>query len=463
MNAIRSSALLRIFLPLTVALAWVACTGTPGVGGSSNPSQPPGNAPPPVADGGTPGADGGTSGADAGLPDAGTPSGTDGGTGGAGGGGGGSDGGTPGPDAGTPDGGTDPAAQYDPRFIIHRSDSAACAGIGPSAVPTPVRLLRTQHTGGYAWCSGPMESDGRGDVAVSCESTLPERGWQELYSADGRVKGEMKAFSIAPLDDGFATAYFPFGGQQPSQVTFAWFDGAWQQQQYSDPFATPRGLSGMAWRGALLYRLRDDNGGALTTQRFDSHGNPRRSPRSWPGARSLEGAPVDSQGNALVLWRETWDGPLRAQWMGPDDASQGPAFNLPGASGEGLLSPLIGGGFVRDRSFMLRVGQAPDPAVPAWMATRTGPFRIVNNARAYAFYKEDAEGSEQPCQGPSVTLVAPDGTVCGTVDLVAGDATCGQPVRVGVDGTLMQSLRVSSDPDMELETAVWRWWPGLFR
>lgn len=427
--------------------------------------EPPGTSPtdagtPPGQDAGTPaGADGGVPVPDGGTPsggapDAGTPRpGADGGT---------PDAGTPGPgaDGGTSgggDGGTafDPAS-YDPRFAVTRSDAPACAGIGPGPVPTPARQVFSNPSNTHD-CWGPEVSDGQGDIGTRCYAWSADVGWFDLHPLRGPL-GQLNANQLVPFIDGFGAAYTP-QGPRAMQLNFAWFDGAdWHTSSAPQAEQTLVRLIGA---GARALVLRQGPGGApLSLQDYDAHGNPLGPPRAWPGT-GFGYAGVDARGYVLITWSTAPGGGLTGQWLTPEGAPLGAAFDAPPPPDDSAtLEPLANGGFVLGRAAVLPEGQPPAP-VPSWLAARPQPFVLVNGGRAYAFFKPDAEPPGQPC-APTVTVVAPDGTACGTVSLLFGTNTCPQPARVGIDGTLMQSWATGRRDHFGATVYVWRWWPRLF-
>ena len=412
-------------------------------------------------DAGTPGGtDGGTNGGtdtgSNGSTDAGTPGGTDGGTSSD------TDAGSPGTDAGSPGdtgGGTDggsaatfPASE-DPQFVVIRSSAPACSGIGPQGDPgTPTRVLRA-FPSGYWWCRDPAAgdfatSDGQGDVAFSCESALPESGWNEVYSRDGTVNTKINSWGlVAGLGDGFVAAYIPWGNFK-ADLTFTWFDGTWHSAGYSDKPEEARGAAALAWRPVLVVRRSD-----RTTQWHDEHGNPLRPAVTWPYIPLVLG--VDTLGHALIGQNTpgTAEGEIYGMWIDSEDQQVGLPFSWRDFPG-GRAEPVIGGGLLFNRTTFVPSGGAPHPA-PAWFATHAEPMRIVNDARAYAFAR-----SERGSCAPTVTLVAPDGTECGSISLIGRDFGCPQTAAVGVDGSLIQSIATDVKDPSGYAYTIWRWWPA---
>ena len=368
-------------------------------------------------------------------------------------------------DAGNPDGGAsdggaswDPAS-LDPRIEVSMSGAPDCAGVGPEEVaPVPVRVLRTFPSSRWG-CSGPATSDGQGDVAFPCVSAFPESGWNDLYSADGRFRGQIHGWSSAlPTALGFVSGYTPFGPRE-NRFEFAWFDGAaWQGATAAD--ATVAGHWIAANPGTSVLELWDDDaaGGGPATRWVDLRGNALRPPRPWPGVH-FGAAGVDGRGRALVAYSKDPLGGTFLRWLEPDD-SVGPEFGSPSDTlpGPGEIVPLAGSGVLLNRSWIVRSG-ATRVESAGWLQARTEPFAVVNGGRAYAF---TATSASPPCS-PTVQLYATGGTFCGTLSLYGAGDSCPQHADVGIDGTLIQSVPTDHETTVGSKDTLWRWWSGYLR
>ncbi|HYZ89243.1 MAG TPA: hypothetical protein VE620_08105 [Myxococcales bacterium] len=315
----------------------------------------------------------------------------------------------------------------------------------------PTRTLRT-FPSADSWCLDSRTpnfatSDGQGDVAFSCESALPELGWNEVYSRDGTVNTRINTFGLATgLADGFVAFYVPFGNFK-SDLTFTWFDGSWHSGGYSDKPGEGRAAATHAWRPVLVVRRSDQ-----TTQWHDEHGTPLRPAKTWPYVPLVFG--VDSLGHALIGQNTpyTADGEIYATWIDSDDQQVGLPFSWRDHPVSGPVEHVIGGGLLFNRTTLVRSGELPQPA-PAWFASHTEPMTVVNGARAYAFTRSDPDSC-----APTVTLFAPDGTECGSISLIGRDSSCPQPAALGIDGTLIQVINTDVKDSNGFAYTIRRWW-----
>lgn len=354
------------------------------------------------------------------------------------------------------DGGTSNASdpQPDPGATLRVTPSGApgCDGLLPSSIPLPT-TIRVGVSASFS-CSDAWTSDGQGDVAVPCDSGSGGQGFAILYSRDGATKGQLFTRTTPQsTTDGFASAYSP-SGSGGTLITFAFTsDGAWQSTQFSEDLRAMSQLIASPQGGALLL---SGTGGGATSQWFDAHGTPVRPARSWPQVASFEYAALDSAGNALVAYRDG-HGALRGQWISSADADLGAPFDAPALDPESEpITALAGSGVILGRRAIALPGQPLAP-VPAWLSTRPEPFQTVRGSRAYAFLPHFAPGA--PACAPSVELVLPDGTSCGTIDVLEPGSMCPSWARVGPDGTLMHGMADTGSPQGQ----QWRWWPGLLK
>ena len=344
----------------------------------------------------------------------------------------------------------DPSS-LDPRIDVTLTGAPSCAGVGPrSPVPPPVRIVRPSTT---SCGSGGATSDALGDVAVACLDGRGDRGWNEIFSADGTQHTTIAAWGLAvPTDEGFAAAYRGFGARTARQ-SFVWFDGAaWQAWSDPDASAPMRGVSARPGKAVLEVAWTDSSGIGATTRWVDAHGTPLQPARAWPDAMTLNVAAIDAVGRALVTYGTTAAPGIFARWLQPDDTA-GPEMPIPGSD---AWEPLAGGGLLYARTSVLRSGATALEPAPSWLASRSEPMAIVNGGRAYAFVSDTTDASQ--CVA-TVALVATDGTACGAVTLTSPQASCPQHTSIGPDGTVIQ-LVPTSQPD---PGSVWRWWSGYLR
>ena len=347
----------------------------------------------------------------------------------------------------------DPAS-LDPRIVVTTSSADVCAGVGlQQPVPAPVRVTRS-FPSSYWGCGGWMTGDGQGDVAFQCTSYLPESGWAEVISADGTTtNSQLKTYAKpVPLDDGFASSFNPAPyGPNTQTTSFAWFDGArWQLNQFVQPAASGWEVAGHAWTGAVMYRTDDGNGSGPMTQWVDTHGNALSDPLYW-NASSVSVRGVDSLGNALVLL----PGAAAFQWIDQGNNPVGDQYPWTNRVSYPPWDPLIGGGLIARNGAIYPDG-APSDVPPSWLNGKPGDMQVVNAGAAYAFTREGQ------CT-PTVSLYAPDGTLCGSVSLYGATDACPQPASLGVDGTLIQDVRSGTYDQYGAQVHVWRWWPQMFR
>jgi hypothetical protein len=85
---------------------------------------------------------------------------------------------------------------------------------------------------------------------------------------------------------------------------------------------------------------------------------------------------------------------------------------------------------------------------------------VVNGGRAYAFV---SDGAGTTGCAATVSLVATDGTACGTITLTSPAASCPQRTSVGADGTLIQLVQTAQAADPQAAASLWRWWPAYLR
>ena len=343
----------------------------------------------------------------------------------------------------------DPSS-LDPRIDVLLTGSPSCAAVGPrDPAPSPVRIVRPSTT---SCGSAGATSDGLGDVAVACLDGTGDRGWNEVFSRDGNQHATLAGWTLAaPTDSGFAAAYRPFGARTARQG-FVWFDsGAWQSSSDPDTSSPMRFVFSRPGKGTLEIAWTDGSGNGATTRWVDAHGNPLRPALAWPAAVGLGVGGIDDLGRALLTYGSATSPGTSARWLDRDDVT-GTELQVPAPDG---WEPLSGGGLVQRRTFVLRSGSTALEPAPAWLAAHTEPMTIVNGNRAYAFVT-DANAS-QGCV-TTVSLVATDGTSCGTITLTA-QTGCPQRTSIGPDGTLIQLVpTLQPDPG-----SVWRWWSGYLR
>jgi len=342
-------------------------------------------------------------------------------------------------------------ASLDPRIAVALTGAPSCAGVGPrSPAPAPVRIVRPSTT---SCGSGGATSDALGDVAVACLDGRGDRGWNEVFSADGTQHTTIATWSLAvSTDAGFAAAYRAFGARTARQ-SFVWFDGAaWQGWSDPDTSAPMRAVSSRPGKSVLEVAWTGSSGIGATTRWVDAHGTPLHPVRAWPDAVTLNVAGIDDLGRALVTYGTASAPGIFARWLQPDDTA-GPEMQIAGSDG---WEPLAGGGLLYARASILRSGSTALEPAPPWLASHTEPMAIVNGGRAYAFLSDSTDPSG--CVA-TVALVAPDGTACGAVTLASPQAGCPQHTSIGPDGTLIQ-LVPTSQPD---PGSIWRWWSGYLR
>ncbi|MHB1846073.1 MAG: hypothetical protein ACYCWW_14705 [Deltaproteobacteria bacterium] len=450
---------MKILLPfalLPLALALAACgplsnraSLSPGAGGPA--SLPGGKTAGPRATTGsatTGGATtfGGTSGG-AGTSGAASPTGPSGGSSG-------SAGGSGGPSGGGSTGSTGGGGQ----------SSGGAAGLDggspgglPGSAPPPVIVTLSSEAQTLACLPTAGTDDGPGTLAVG---ELPSAGKGTVWKFWSIETGVL--LNLATED----SVDLPLVWSQPSGFTGLSLDAASGTQLLrsyshegalvssvlvqSDPASSAAGAPVSSGGTVLLRGLFDGSGCSIRFARYDVTGATLGSEQTvetgLPAAAGTLRCPappfwVDLEGDTLVFVAPA--GKVRARWLGPTGAPQGPWFAAPAipsamaALSDGSLAskePTPGGPSLWLRRYP--DGAVVPAALPGWIASRQ-PVAVypIHGGQGYlATFPEPSESE----------IFSADGTSCGPAGIPAA--------VIGRDGSAMR----------QDGRCVYNWWPGLF-
>ncbi|GAC1535610.1 MAG: hypothetical protein NVS2B9_00970 [Myxococcales bacterium] len=206
-------------------------------------------------------------------------------------------------------------------------------------------------------------------------------------------------------------------------------------------------------------------------------------PKPLASAGAVLGAGVDLLGRSLVVTDgapKFGGGHISGQWFERDGTPLTGEFVLvrgftPGPATWVETSPLIGGGLL-----VRRMDQADSPVrhsvalvvvpsgvalaspAPAWMVSRRDvQLQLARGRRGYAALPY---GAAKVACSQRVEVLAPDGTSCGVRDYPIAAGTCDtKDLTLGMDGTVIQPLPTSLEPNDGSRTCTWRWWTGAVR
>src|SRR6266850_708829 len=354
--------------------------------------------------------------------------------------------------AASPDGGSNPAPEppwpCDPSVAagegVTIGNSGACPGLLPAAVTCAADLIICSGVGyptegGISGNSAVgATSDGRGSVVLSChpaDAGRPLLNFLFVPTRSGFLSKAGLGVDVRPLGDGFVVSQGSDALPPPS-YDFIAHDGHLRAGQ--------RG--GTLYASAAHAVIVGLTNGGIVAQSFSAAGAPAAttSLASFSGdAGSLMlGGAMNASGATLVIWQVYGDSTATARWLAAD-GTPGAPFSIAGWTSSAPDTRALAGGSIaiaaqppsgvsmRSWRGVIAPGETVERPAPAWLAAR-GDFLLLPEGKAMAF------GSE---------ILAPDGTVCGTVDL-------GAPlVGIGLDGTAFAARNQRS----------FRIYPQLFR
>jgi len=366
---------------------------------------------------------------------------------------------------------------------------AACAGLVPGSLPTPVVHFEQYPVAAQAgFCNELPIADGRGNVAMPILATENHPGWR-ILSPTGTALGQINIFRGDLY--GTVAGFTGYGGDPTHQTIFV---------ESVDVTGRVSGSTQLVGAGSFTA---DPNGGLFFVGQFsrdfvtappqgpqafktNADGSLRYGPVALPSASSVFGLGVDLDGSAVVLFGGG-AGRIDALWLGPSGRITTPAFNVlqgfqPGEDTWFETSPLIGGGVALRRMdaatrsrfdpgrssqwiAVLPRGVAHADPVPDWLAQRPNAnMELVRGRGAYAFLPW--EGDADVCN-QQIEIVAPSGSSCGKLDFPIDGLPCRtRELRLGADGTVLQKMpsdREQSPTNNGVFTCTLRYWPAALK
>src|SRR6185503_12441507 len=103
---------------------------------------------------------------------------------------------------------------------------------------------------------------------------------------------------------------------------------------------------------------------------------------------------------------------------------------------------------------------APAPP-PSWLASRpVSPMHMVHGGQGYAVLPNPAVGD---C-AQTIDVVSPSGKTCGSQTFRAVAGSCAtNAIRVGYDGTVVQTLPGVPSCSGRSCSCTWQWWTGFYQ
>lgn len=380
---------------------------------------------------------------------------------------------------------SEPAGEPGPR---PSPSPSACVGLLPERV-SPVS--RDVVTGFVDSCELHPALDGAGSLAYAAGYVGYGNYRWYVLGPDGSRGGD---FHSAPTPDvwpqahGFQMVNVICGGGNAG-VDFEAYDGRGQHlatvglgnypdcsgAQFDDASDSAGGTV-VAWMTTASGALNDLHR-ELKVRRFDGTARDRFEPvtaASWlQGGEERPAVAVgtDVLGRTLVLWNgEAFfgAGSTAGRWLDANGAPLTPIFQarIPSLGTESrVLSPLMGGGLALrlDGTWAARFesGASEASAPPSWLAQRRGRLHIVRGGKAYALLPP---APTAPVCRQQVEVLAPDGTLCGTLAFDTPEGACvTSPLVLGADGSILQQQLQASPPENGMNGCTQKGWPGILR
>ena len=357
-----------------------------------------------------------------------------------------------------------------------------CKGLAPANLPRMVRYDGAYSSQG-GFCGLPI-GDGQGVIALNVSSS--SRQEFDFVAPDGSRRG------LGGLDSGTfypqAAGFIGHGGSSTDETVVV---------TAVDENGRPRASTNVQGSGTYTP---DPNGGLLLAGHFGFPPDPipanqlvilfnadasiRYGPIPVATQGTIFGAGVDLLGRAIVIvdgTRTFGRGSIAAQWFSARGAPLTGVFQVlsgfrPGHSTWFEMSPLIGGGLAMRRMdggielhtsewlAVLPSGEARVEDAPDWLRARPNTkLVLVRGGRAYALVPWAADLASCTQQAE---VVSPSGRSCARFDFTVDAASCQtHPLRIGLDGTVMQMLPDSRESDITVtaRTCTLRFWPGALR
>jgi hypothetical protein len=343
--------------------------------------------------------------------------------------------------------------------------------------------------------SGEVATDGDGNLVAKGQSSCCEGDRLFFYNRDGKRAGATpvpdrasRILEVVPQKTGAQVVYFgcpPGGGDWQVRAydalgketkSVSLFNGIHCGDIHFGAASDPRdGL-------AVAFNRPVESGGTVSRdelffQLFDAAGGARFGPQrvaEWPALGQFVWTAIgtDASGATLVLYND--EGALMGRWFDAAGAPNGQPLKVGDykqpAQGEPapFLSPLLGGGLALSVAgqwkAVLKPGSVPEQA-PSWLAARPKTrLQWVRNRRAYALLplsSPQASSADANCS-QSMELLAEDGALCSQLTFAGGTGCMAQPLRVGVDGTVILPPRFAYDSASNSSVTQVYFWRSFF-
>ncbi|WP_218920847.1 hypothetical protein [Melittangium boletus] len=349
----------------------------------------------------------------------------------------------------------------------------ACADILPGE-PGPGRSIILRANAREADC-GPGTGDGAGSLALTNSGPLGATGWnivsREGLDTGNRFFGGDLAIAILSQPRGFHVVSIPPGGATLTAYSSVgeFLRTVTLTERGNVPFTMA--LDPLGGTLVAQWDPRENGTQVLTFQFLDATGLPRTASLDVVSAPQGESrgviAGVDTQGRALLLWREPGSSVWVGQWRNRDGTAVAQPFTFPAPASTfgGLLSPLAGGGLALRSGDQwvasFPSGRALKQSAPEWLASHPGSTLVlIRGQQANALVPPPTLVEGSGCQ-ESLLFFATDGTACGELLLPFGGGSCFQRgLGVAPDGTVIQQVDLNIPSNNQ---CAWRWWPRLLR